>query len=277
LSSRAQAATQAGDMGKAMMQTQSRGSRFTAHVQRRVSLTYAFRSGSLPVAAALMAVALLTGPLPGHAAMYKWVDEKGVVHYSDQLPPEAINKNRVELNPQGIPINKTERPATPEQLRAKEQDEARARQVERQQEEIARRDRALVASYTTEKDIDLARDRALRTIEAVVQSAEAYAMQLKARGAEAEAKKASFAGKPVPPALERELESIASETARQTDLVARKKKEAEAVKAKYDADKQRWRELVAAKTAADAQTTAAVPVAPARPAGAAPAQPGAKK
>jgi len=38
-----------------------------------------------------------------------------------------------------------------------------------------------------------------------------------------------------------------AELARQADLIAQKKREAESVNAKYDADKQRWRELVAAK------------------------------
>jgi len=33
---------------------------------------------------------------PGvHAATYKWVDDQGVVHYTDKMPPEAINKGSV--------------------------------------------------------------------------------------------------------------------------------------------------------------------------------------
>jgi len=108
-----------------------------------------------------------------------------------------------------------------------------------------------LSSYTTEKDIDLARERALRTIEAVVQSAESYAEKLNVRKAEAETKKASFAGKPVPAAIERELEAISVESAQQAELIAQKKREAQAVRERYDADKQRWRELVAAKAAAE--------------------------
>ena len=51
--------------------------------------------------------------------------------------------------------------------------------------------------------------------------------------------------------LERELESIEAELARQVDLIALKKRDTAANTAKYDADKQRWRELVAAKVASD--------------------------
>lgn len=200
---------------------------------------------------ALIGLLLLAASGVGHATTYKWVDEKGVVHYSDKIPPEAVDKSRVELNSQGIPVKKTERALTPEQIRAQEQEQARATLVDKQRAEIARRDRALLSSYTTEKDIDLARERALRTIEAVVQSAESYAEKLSVRKAEAETKKASFAGKPVPAAIERELEAISVESAQQAELIAQKKREARAVRERYDADKQRWRELVAAKAGAE--------------------------
>ena len=122
----------------------------------------------------------------------------------------------------------------------------------------------------------------MQTIEAQVQSAEAYGAQLKTRGTEAEAKKSTYAGKPVPVALQRELDSIASESARNAEFIARKRKEADAAKAKYDADKQRWRELVAAKNAevqASAPAATSTTVAPpaARPAGSTPPTSAAKK
>ena len=47
---------------------------------------------------------------------------------------------------------------TPEQRRAKAVEDDRRAAIERQQEDVARRDRALLASYTTEAEIDLARD-----------------------------------------------------------------------------------------------------------------------
>ena len=27
-----------------------------------------------------------------HGATYKWVDEKGIIHYSDKMPPDAVNR-----------------------------------------------------------------------------------------------------------------------------------------------------------------------------------------
>ena len=192
--------------------------------------------------------ALVTHAGSTHAALYKWVDEHGEVHYSDKVPPEAVNKGNVELNKQAIPIKKTEPALTPEQLKARAAEDERQRQTAKQQEEVNRRDRALLASYTSENEIDLARARAMQTIENVLQSTQAYMAQLVKRREGLLAKKAS-AGEKVPVNVERELEMLNGEIERQGDLVAQKKREAATVTAKYDKDKQRWHELVAAKSA----------------------------
>jgi hypothetical protein len=204
--------------------------------------------GALAMSAALViAAAAVTVAGKAGAAMYKWVDEKGVVHYTDKVPPEAVDKANVELNKQGIPVKKTDKALTPEQRRAIEQDAERQKLTARQQEEVARRDRALLSSYTSEAEIDLARNRSLQTINNVVQSTMAYSEQLTKRRAEAEAKRIEFQGKPIAASFDREIESIDAELVRQSELIALKKRETEQVTAKYDADKQRWRELVAAK------------------------------
>jgi len=217
--------------------------------------------------------ALAAGAGPARAATYKWVDEKGVVHYSDKMPPEAVDKASVELNAQGIPVKKTEQALTPEQRRAKEQEEARRSELAKQQEEVARRDRALVATYTSESEIDLARSRSLQTINNVIHSSQAYSEQLTKRKAELEVKKTESKGKPVTAAIDRELESIDSELGRQAELIAQKQREIAAITAKYDADKQRWRELVATKSVAEpAKSASAGGGAPATAAPAGPAK-----
>lgn len=205
-------------------------------------------SWTLPLLGAALGVLVLIAAGNARAATYKWVDEKGVVHYTDKMPPEDINKGRVELNKQGIPVKATEPAPTPEQLRAKAEEDERQKQIAKEQAEIARRDRALLSSYTSESEIDLARNRSLRTIESVVQSSKAYTEQLAKRKAGLEAKKkAEYATKPMPPTMERELETLTAELSRQEDLLLLKQKEVLAVNAKYDADKKRWRELIVAR------------------------------
>lgn len=194
------------------------------------------------------------------AALYKWVDEKGVVHYTDKMPPEAVDRGNVELSKQGVAIKKVDPALTAEQRRAKEQEEERKRALAKQQEEVARRDRALLASYTSESEIDLARQRAINAIDSVVQSSAAYTERASKRKAEVQQQMATFTNqkRPVPPVLEREFESLNEELDRQAEVVATKRKEAAAINAKYDADKARWREL-AAQRAAEAAAASMTP------------------
>jgi hypothetical protein len=98
-------------------------------------------------------------------------------------------------------------------------------------------------SYTSEDEIDLARHRALGTIDTQVQSAQAYSVQLSKRRQELEERRKAFGDKPVPPPIEHELENIGSELAKQDAFITEKKRETATVTARYDADKQRWREL----------------------------------
>lgn len=194
-----------------------------------------------------------------HATTYKWVDDQGVVHYTDKIPPEALNKGNTVLDKNGVPIRRTDPPLSPEQRRARADEEARQQQLAKDRELIERRDRALLATYTVESEIDLARNRALSTIDAQVQSSAAYTGTLNKRKVELDGKKTALGDKPMPAVMERELANINTELAKQADLVAAKQREIVAVNAKYDADKKRWKELRAATEAqmsGTARTTA---------------------
>jgi hypothetical protein len=188
----------------------------------------------------LVAMALCA---PAGATTYKWVDEKGIVHYTDKIPTDAVNKGSTVLDKQARPVKKIDPALTPEQIRAREAEDEQKRLAARVSEEIARRDRALVASYTTEAEIDLARTRALGTIDAQIDSAQSYAATLRKRKDELDKRKAALGDKAIPPALERELEGTDSELAKQARLIEQKQAERTAVVAKYDADRSRWREL----------------------------------
>ncbi|MCC6867349.1 MAG: DUF4124 domain-containing protein [Burkholderiales bacterium] len=215
------------------------------------------------VAVAVLAAGAAGAPL---AATYKWIDDQGVVHYTDKLPPEAINKGNVQLDKYGVPIKRTEPALSPEQRKKIAEEEARAQQLAKDRELVDRRDRALLATYTMESEIDLARRRALSTIEQQVQSSTAYSAQLTKRKADVVQRKATLGDKPVPPALERELANIDAELARQDELLTAKQKEIVVVNTRYDVDKKRWRELRAATEAqmrgAAAPRTGDLPVAP---------------
>lgn len=188
-----------------------------------------------------------------HAGTYKWTDEKGVVHYADKMPADAVNRANVELDSRGIALRKTEAVPTPDQMKAKYEDVQKQRQRAKEREETDRRDRALLASYTREEEIDLARTRAVGTIDGQLQSARTYVAQLTRRQQELLEKKIQSGAKGAPPAVERELESIETELTKTNALVATKKQESQLVVARYELDKQRWRELQALTDASAAR------------------------
>ena len=198
----------------------------------------------------LAAAFLLSMAISAQGATYKWVDDKGIVHYTDKMPPEATNKGSVELNKQGIQVKRIDPALNAEQRRAREVEGERLRLAGMQREQGERRNRVLLQSYSTESEIDLARTRALGTIDAQVQSALAYTATLSTRRDELEVKRKGLGDKLLPPVVERELATVDTELNKQSELIAARKKDIADVNARYDGDKQRWRELraVAAPT-----------------------------
>src|SRR5450631_1499965 len=194
------------------------------------------------------------------AGMYKWTDDKGVTHYSDQMPPEAVNKGTMVFDKQGRPVKKIEAAPTPEQQKAKELEEERQKGVAKLRDDQTRKDLALLQSYTSEDEIEFARGRAISAVSIQIKSAESYTTDLTRRQQELEKQKAALAGKPMPAALENELTSLNDELGRQSRLMALKKDELATISARYDVDKRRWQEI-----RGDQSRAAAVGLEPAAP------------
>ncbi len=103
---------------------------------------------------------------PAVAQVYKWVDDKGVVHYTETLPPEAVKKPSSQLNSQGRATKRTEGQLTPEQVAARDAETARKLEADRKIAERKRLDQMLVATYTLEQDFKIAYDRSANAFDA---------------------------------------------------------------------------------------------------------------
>jgi hypothetical protein len=200
------------------------------------------------------------------AGMYKWVDDQGVVHYTDRIPPESVSKGATVLDKQGRSVKTIDPAPTAEQRKATEAEVERQRDVAKVNAEQARRDRALTQSFTSEAEIDVARARAVSTMEGQLATIGTYIADMTRRKQEVEKRKAAYGTKPVPPAVETELNSVTEELARQNALQAQKRDALAAIGKKYDADKKRWQEIkieqeeaAERQRAADAQKANAPP------------------
>jgi len=98
-------------------------------------------------------------------ALYRWVDSKGVVHYSDQVPPSDADKERKILDKTGKTLKTIDRAKTKDELaEAKRRAtlEAKRLKILKKQKE---KDRVLLMTYQSLAEIYAARDVKISTVE----------------------------------------------------------------------------------------------------------------
>lgn len=177
--------------------------------------------------------------------VYSWVDEHGKTHYGNTVPPQYAQQGNAELNQKGAVIKKTDPALTPAQRKAKEEELVQQKEEEQKKLEQKRRDRALVNTYTTEKEIDLVRDRNLQQGELQLQSMELRAKQVQPRLDQARKRAGALVAKkkPLPPDLQQEIEEAEKEMQRMQGMIKQKRMEMDAIRARFEDDKKRFREL----------------------------------
>ena len=172
------------------------------------------------------------------AKLYKWVDDKGETHYGEVIPPEYANRNKVQFNDMGREVKKKEAPA--ESDADKNILEEKQAAIDRQ-----RRDKALVSTYSNEQEIDLARDRNLQQVEARINSTQLLlkSAQESLNNFLREADELKRGGKKIPDSLQPDITGGEKKVAKLKDDLAKAQEKAASVKASYEADKARYREL----------------------------------
>ncbi|MDA0705748.1 MAG: DUF4124 domain-containing protein [Proteobacteria bacterium] len=108
---------------------------------------------------------------------YSWVDDDGVVHYGDTIPPEYADKPKNVINEHGITVDHIRGRRTPEELEA----ERVAAELAMQKELQNRADRALLATYQTVDEIEMHRDRRIELFQAQSRVTELYLRNLDRR------------------------------------------------------------------------------------------------
>jgi hypothetical protein len=197
----------------------------------------------------LLAISLISFN-PAMAATYRWVDQNGKVQYGDVMPPTQAGQGHAELDKQGRVIKETKRTKlTAEERRREEEALTRQAEEKRKQDEQQRRDKALLASYTSEKEIELARNRAIKLENLNIQG-----LQTRMNAA---AEKLSFANthlarfrnaKQAAPASYTQMrEEAQAELAQISVSLSQRNKAIEDIKLRYADDAKRYMELKASK------------------------------
>jgi len=192
-----------------------------------------------------LALASAVAAAPKGGKLYRWVDNEGKVHYSDQIPPEYANQARQQLNAQGIPVESVQAAPTPEQLaeaRKKARAEAEARQ---QKEEQHQRDTLLTNAYGSVADIERARDQEIsalqRTVDMTRAAQDSYRNRL--REYVHRAGDMQRTGREVPDSLVSNMHEARAKIQERRDYIEQKRAEQATVFAEYEQDIARFKEL----------------------------------
>jgi hypothetical protein len=194
-------------------------------------------------------VGFASSPAKSGKGAYKWVDENGVTHYGDSIPPQYAQKERVLLNEQGVEIGRVDAQRTPEQAAA----------YARRQEELRRsreRDAFLLNTYTSVKDIEALRDARLDQLRGQRFAAQQYVDNLNQRLGSLQTRAMNFKpyntkpnARRMPDDLAEDLVRTANEVRAQTTSLAEKNAEEEQVRARFQADIDRYKQLAPIRAA----------------------------
>jgi hypothetical protein len=107
--------------------------------------------------------------LNAESKLYKWVDDHGVTHYGEIIPPEYANKERDSLKKSGM-LDKRAVKISPEEAQAKKDNEQKIKMETQAATEQSRRESALLNTYSNEEEIDLALKRSVVLVNARIES-----------------------------------------------------------------------------------------------------------
>jgi hypothetical protein len=199
----------------------------------------------------LCSTLLAVAPAAAQERMYKCVDARGKVYYTQVPPPECLGRDTQELNKSGTLIRKNPAviPLSPAQEQAREAERRKKIEDEEKSKEERRKNLALLNTYPSEKDIEDARARALAEAQGAIEDTERSIVGAQKRQKELEAEKEFYVKKPMPFKLKQEIANNEIQIRNQTVLLDAKKKEINTINAKYDEDRRRYIELTSGKPA----------------------------
>ncbi|MCC7464301.1 MAG: DUF4124 domain-containing protein [Gammaproteobacteria bacterium] len=176
---------------------------------------------------------------------YKWVNEKGEVQYGDAVPAQYSQSERVILNKQGVEIGRID-------SRRNAQQAAEQTRAQQEAERRLQHDQFLLTTYTSTRDIERLRDERLEQIDGQIKAAQAYIetldsrlLALQGRATRYKPYAATADAPRMPDDMVEDLVRTASETRDQRRSLETRRKDLLDVRAQFDADIARYKELMA--------------------------------
>jgi hypothetical protein len=176
------------------------------------------------------------------AARIVCCDVDGKRTCGDPPPAQCDTRAKTVFNKGGV-AKEIEAPLTAEQRAARDAEAERKKEADRKAAEQARKDRALLDSYSNEKEIDAARDRSIADIEKNAEQAKNRLESAQAKQKKFDQEKEFYLKKPMPANLKKQIEDNEREIATQQKALAQKDVDIAAARERFEADKQRYLQL----------------------------------
>ncbi len=191
---------------------------------------------------------LLSAPHPAWAFKC-WTNKEGVRECGNVVPPEYAQQETRTYSGRGVQTEVKQRAQTKEELaeeqRRKQEEQQRIAEEKKRRAAQAAKDRVLLMTFTSENDIISSRDRKLNAIDATIEITNVTIDKLKEKLGQRQKRAANLerAGKPIPEDLSKEMASLKKQIADKQNYIAAKRKNQDELRAKYDADLKRYREI----------------------------------
>jgi hypothetical protein len=221
----------------------------TLPAHRLLLLLAAFAAAGIAVPMASVAA-----PQPkdssGKIRVYRWLDEHGVVHYGDAIPPQYADQDQIVLNGQGVQVGAIPGRRTPEQLQSEATQRAAEDRAHTITAQARQRDQNLLATYLSVEEIEALRDRRAEIVEGQARVTSQYLDQLRAHQGQLEQQVRHFKpynnapnATPLPERLAEDLVRTTSDIVTQQRNLEAKRQDLERMKSQFASDIARFKEL----------------------------------
>jgi Domain of unknown function (DUF4124) len=193
--------------------------------------------------AALLAFSGTAAAAGNGRTLYKWVDDQGVTHYGDRIPPEYAAQEQHIINSQGVEINRLEAQKTTEQVAADEQKKLDAQQR-------LSRDKNLLNTYVSIQEIERLRDQRLDLVTDQIKVTTQFLDTLNTRMKKLRTSSMHFKpynsddkAPPMPDQVVEDLVRLATDINTQEQNLRQKRGEESTMKKQFESDIDRFKEL----------------------------------
>ena len=203
------------------------------------------------------ATALLAFGTAAQTRVFCCDDAKGRKICGDYLPTECQGRAYEERDNRGYVAKAVEAPLTAEQLARREAEQAKLEEKKKKEAGERQRTLALLSTYSSEKDINFARDRSLAEIDKNMKEAVKRLEEANKNKKKLEGDKEFYKGKALPETVKAQIRDNEKEIKAQQAAVDSRTKEMEEVRARFAEEKRRYLELTGKKPMEAAPATPA--------------------